>query len=438
MNIETDIDSSGIFEENFSSESKQSFCNYVELHSSGFNSLYKAQRFGKCYFLKGLKPEYANQAQFRDLLRKEFDLTVQFDHPNIVRTISFENDAVVGWCLVLEYIDGQTLDEYSKTKEFKSNYKKIIAEILQSLQYIHKKQIVHRDLKPGNILVTANGNNVKIIDFGLADADYYSNLKLPSGTRKYVAPEQISNPKSVDNRADIYSFGIILLDLPLPHYYKRIAKKCANKDKEKRYKDTVEIETAIKVFKTAKIVIPIVVLCLLVISVLLFRTTNSNEEITIQPTDSVEQVKQENDTNSFSLQNVDTIYVETQSKATQKSESTFAKPTTDKPKFDLQKVLEQIDDFYKPFHDSLEQHQYQWLEDATKALVRYETDFLPTIWLPLKDSGVFATEQEEYDAWQKLVPHLTKISEQEANYFRELPIYREEKRKMDRELEDSL
>ena len=147
---------------------------------------------------------------------------------------------------------------------------------------------------------------------------------------------------------------------------------------------------------------------------------------------------QENDTNSFSPQNVDTIYVETQSKATQKSESTFAKPTTDKPKFDLQKVLEQIDDFYKPFHDSLEQHQYQWLEDATKALVRYETDFLPTIWLPLKDSGVFATEQEEYDAWQKLVPHLTEISEQEANYFRELPIYREEKRKMDRELEDSL
>lgn len=52
-----------------------------------------------------------------------------------------------------------------------------------------------------------------------------------------------------------------------------------------------------------------------------------------------------------------------------------------------------------------------------------------------KDSGVFATEQEEYDAWQKLVPHLTEISEQEANYFRELPIYREEKGKMDRELE---
>lgn len=438
MNIETDIDSSGIFEDNFSSKNEQSFCNYVELHSSGYNCLYKALRYGKWYFLKGLKSEYAGQSQFQDLLRKEFDLTVQLDHPNIVRTISFENDPVVGWCIVLEYIDGQTLAKYSSKKDFTSNYEKIIAEILQSLNYIRAKQIIHRDLKPENILVTTNGTNVKIIDFGLADADYYSNLKLPSGTQKYIAPEQLSDPKNVDNRADIYSFGKILLDLPLPKYYKRIAKKCSSENKAKRYKNALEIETAIKVTKRTRILIPIIILCLLVITVFYFRSTNSNETSTNQPADTIANVEQPNDTNRIIPQKVDTIYVESKAEPLSKLESKTAKSTASKPQFDLQKVLEQIDDFYKPFHDSLEQHQYQWLEDATKALVRYETDFLPTIWLPLKDSGVFATEQEEYDAWQKLVPHLTEISEQEANYFRELPIYREEKRKMDRELEDSL
>lgn len=425
MNIETDIDSSGIFEDNFSSKNEQSFCNYVELHSSGYNCLYKALRYGKWYFLKGLKSEYAGQSQFQDLLRKEFDLTVQLDHPNIVRTISFENDPVVGWCIVLEYIDGQTLAKYSSQKDFTSNYEKIIAEILQSLNYIHAKQIIHRDLKPENILVTTNGTNVKIIDFGLADADYYSNLKLPSGTQKYIAPEQLSDPKNVDNRADIYSFGKILLDLPLPKYYKRIAKKCSSENKAKRYKNALEIETAIKVTKRTRILIPIIILCLLVITVFYFRSTNSNETSTNQPADTIANVEQPNDTNRIIPQKVDTIYVEVKPEPLANPKSKPAKAATSKPQFDLQKVQKQVDDLHKPMLDSFAQHQYQWQEEALKSYAKVSSDLIPKIWLPLKESGVFATEREEYDAWQKLVPHLNVVNQQVADYLKELPLYQD-------------
>ena len=92
-------------------------------------------------------------------------------------------------CILLEYVDGVTLKEFMQHgKLTRPVAVKIINELCSALQYIHSKQIVHRDLKPDNILITHNGNNVKLIDFSLSDCDDYDVLKLPAGTRYYLAP----------------------------------------------------------------------------------------------------------------------------------------------------------------------------------------------------------------------------------------------------------
>ena len=90
---------------------------------------------------------------------------------------------------------------------------------------MHRQGIVHRDLKPENIMITHNGVNVKIIDFGLADNDSYAVFKNPAGTEQFIAPEQM-NATVADSRNDIYSLGMVLATMNLGGVYDKVVKKC--------------------------------------------------------------------------------------------------------------------------------------------------------------------------------------------------------------------
>ena len=187
--VMTDISTSGPINDLFiGGDELQTHCEIVA--SRGFNQLVKVKRQGRWFLLKGLKPEYRNQQAYLELLKKEYELMVQLDHPNIVRVSSKEVNDEFGPCIVMEYIDGVTLDKFLEGKPSKQLRRKVVDQLIDALAYIHGKQIVHRDLKPSNILITRNGNNVKIIDFGLSDADDYAILKQAAGTLKYMAPEQ--------------------------------------------------------------------------------------------------------------------------------------------------------------------------------------------------------------------------------------------------------
>lgn len=227
-----DSSTSGPIDIRFISES-ESRASYEELPGRGFNRLVKTRRQGRWFMLKGLKPEYLGQAIYLELLKKEFALMVELDHPGIVKAYAKEENDAVGPCIVMEYIDGIRLDAFLAGKPSTEARLKVVRQIVATLAYIHSKQILHRDLKPGNILVTRNGGNVKIIDFGLSDADDYAIFKQSAGTLEYMSPEQVSG-ETIDCRSDIYSFGLILHKI-FPHRYLHVFGKCTRKDPGKRY-----------------------------------------------------------------------------------------------------------------------------------------------------------------------------------------------------------
>ena len=239
-----DTSSSGQITSSFESISDV-FTAYAEIPSQGFNRLFKAQRYGKWFVLKGLKPEFQRKEVYASLLTKEFELGVQLDHPNIAHTFSKEHDPVAGPCIVMEYVDGCTLKEFLAQKPSRVVRMKIAKEILSAMAYYHSKQIIHRDLKPDNILITNNGHNVKIIDFGLADSDWHGILKQPAGSDKYAAPEQVAGNVPLDCRADIYAFGVIFRQL-FPHGYGGIVRKCTQANREKRFSNAEEVLLRLK------------------------------------------------------------------------------------------------------------------------------------------------------------------------------------------------
>ncbi|MBR2052417.1 MAG: serine/threonine protein kinase, partial [Bacteroidales bacterium] len=291
-----DISSSGFVIQENNSEMISSFHSIKEIETKGYSCLYTATQFGKKVILKGLKPEFKKERFYQDLLKKEFEISYSLNHPNIVKIIDFQNILDIGDCIVMEYVEGVTLREFiesqrdnkttsrdvthytdenkhdvigasckvarSRGRRDKRVYEKIFNELLDAMEYFHSKQIIHRDLKPDNILITNNGNNVKIIDFGLSDADDYVILKQAAGTRKYAAPEQLIPNNTIDCRADIYSLGIILKN-NFPKSYHKIAEKCAQQDKEKRFSSVGDIRNFIKRKKITKITAAVSLILLL-------------------------------------------------------------------------------------------------------------------------------------------------------------------------------
>ena len=218
--------------------------------ANGYSRLHLCRRYGKLHILKSLQPFYSSQEFYKQLLLKEFNIGYQLDHPNIRHTIGWEKNDLLGNYIVLEYIDGIPLTTFiEQGKLTRALAYKFITETCNALQYIHNKQLIHKDLKPNNILITYNGNNVKLIDFGLADCDDYEILKIPAGTEKYLAPEQLDPNATLDCRTDIYSLGIIIEELATilkDRKLASIAQKCTCQNPNSRFNNTAEIVETLK------------------------------------------------------------------------------------------------------------------------------------------------------------------------------------------------
>jgi predicted esterase/tRNA A-37 threonylcarbamoyl transferase component Bud32 len=197
------------------------------LGRGGMGVVYKARQktLNRFVALKLLAPERVHDSEFAARFAREAQALAALNHPNIVTVHDF-GQAGGFYFLLMEFVDGVNLRQLLHARRFTPEEGlAIVPPLCDALQFAHERGIVHRDIKPENILLDKAGR-VKIADFGIAKIlgpNGSGSIEEPGapqagtqnamGTPGYAAPEQKTDPKRVDSRADIFSLGVVLYEM---------------------------------------------------------------------------------------------------------------------------------------------------------------------------------------------------------------------------------
>jgi predicted Ser/Thr protein kinase len=196
----------------------------------GMAEVYKSTHptLGTPVAIKVLPISLASQPDFRKRFIREAQIVTSLEHPHIVRVFDYGQQDDKHY-MVMEYVSGRDLNDFLQTngKLSLATCLPLIQQIARALDYAHAQGLVHRDIKPSNILLDANNDmRVVLTDFGIAkllDAQTaMTGTGGVLGTFDYIAPEQIEASPTVDGRADLYAFGVMVYqmltgELPFKH-----------------------------------------------------------------------------------------------------------------------------------------------------------------------------------------------------------------------------
>lgn len=154
------------------------FDDAIKLPAGGSTcDIYRTRWQRRDVFVKRLKEEYRAKPIYLDTLDKEFDIGVSLKHPSLPEYREFHRDYIV-----MDYIDGQTLDEMLRREDpwlgKEKNIRRLLTELVDVVGYLHRHNVVHCDIKPDNIIITSNHKNLVLIDF---DKSYSDALNDTSG-----------------------------------------------------------------------------------------------------------------------------------------------------------------------------------------------------------------------------------------------------------------
>ncbi len=274
------------------------------LGEGGMGQVWRAEdsKLGRAAALKVLPEEFAKDPERMARFEREAKVLASLNHPNIATLYGLETvEAGSGTgsgsdqttFLAMELVEGEDLSERIKRGPVPVEEAVAIAlQIAEAVEAAHEQGVVHRDLKPANIKLRRDGT-VKVLDFGLAkawDADSAdSGLSLSPtmtahataagvilGTAAYMSPEQ-ARGTSVDRRADIWSFGVVLWEMltggklfdghtvsdvlasvlkeapdldalppQTPRHVRRLIRRCLDKDPKQRLRDIGEARVALE------------------------------------------------------------------------------------------------------------------------------------------------------------------------------------------------
>lgn len=166
--------------------------------------------------VKVLRPEFVDDQEFLVKFKREAEAVASLSHPNIVNVYDVGEDGKVHY-IVMEYVDGQNLKEIIQDEGSLEEYTAldIVKQIARALSAAHRNGIIHRDIKPHNILISKDGRQVKVADFGIAKAvssSTMTNMGSVIGSVHYISPEQAKG-KHLTSNADLYSLGIVLYEM---------------------------------------------------------------------------------------------------------------------------------------------------------------------------------------------------------------------------------
>lgn len=177
---------------------------------------YAENEIGLKAAVKILSEELSHNAQMQERFLNEAKVMVKLDHPNIRKVHGY--GSIDGRpAIIMEYLDGSDLKKRMKDGQrfTGEEMKRWWNQMVDALSYTHAQGIVHRDIKPSNIFIDQKGN-AKLLDFGIAKvADTTTGTLTGStlGTRIYMSPEQVKDPKRVGTASDVYSLAVSFVHL---------------------------------------------------------------------------------------------------------------------------------------------------------------------------------------------------------------------------------
>jgi non-specific serine/threonine protein kinase/serine/threonine-protein kinase len=195
-----------------------------ELGHGGMGVVYLAERADASFQQRVAIKLVRRGMEYDEVIRRfrhERQILASLDHPNIARLLdggTTENGVPY---FVMEYIEGEPLDEYCNDRKLSVAARlKIFRAVCAAVHYAHQNLVIHRDLKPGNILITAEGAP-KLLDFGIAKILNPESFDLTAArtatwarpmTPAYASPEQVRG-LPLTTASDVYSLGVILYEL---------------------------------------------------------------------------------------------------------------------------------------------------------------------------------------------------------------------------------
>jgi serine/threonine-protein kinase len=268
-----------------------------KIGSGGMGEVYLAEdtKLARKVAMKILPSKYSEDRELRARFEREARAVAALNHPNIVTIYSVE-EAEDSRFFIMEFVPGKTLRELLPESGLPlDEILEVALPVVDALDAAHKAGLVHRDLKPANIMKSSSGR-VKILDFGLAKVGPFADETEQTtvaqtrtgvivGTVPYMSPEQVQG-KTVDQRSDIFSFGIVMYELAtgrrpfegdttadiissilrdhpkpivspdrqLPTQFKLIIERCLEKRADRRYQTAAELGEALRTLASGEII----------------------------------------------------------------------------------------------------------------------------------------------------------------------------------------
>jgi len=250
-----------------------------ELGKGGMGRVYKVldKEVNAKVALKLIKPEIASDKKTIERFRNELKVARDIAHKNVCRMYHLGKEEGA-YYITMEYVSGEDLKSFIRRSGLISVGKaiSIANQVCEGLSEAHRLGVVHRDLKPQNIMIDQDGN-ARIMDFGIARslrAKGITGSGVMIGTPEYMSPEQVEG-KEADQRADIYSLGVILYEMvtgrvpfegdtpfsigvkqkseiprppkeineQIPEDLNRVILRCMEKERENRYQSVGELHS---------------------------------------------------------------------------------------------------------------------------------------------------------------------------------------------------
>lgn len=196
-----------------------------------FYHIYTAKKLGKWVMIKTLRPEYANDPKYQEMIEKEFDVRYNLAHPNIVMINDFEDIPGIGRCIITDDVYGLSLRQITDEGKLTQHHISQLAhQLVSAMAYIQTNHIVHHPIRPESIIFTENIENLKLIDVGFDQ-------------KNTLTPTDVSE--------DIYNFGLVMreaLDRSgiRNSNLRHIANRCIEPDPKKRFHNIDDLRMAIE------------------------------------------------------------------------------------------------------------------------------------------------------------------------------------------------